>query len=281
MMTGMEVGSITVIPVLDGVGRVTPSQLFAPALLSDEGRGREGSDWLAHAEFLDGNGNLEMPVGGLLVLTADRVMLVDVGYGPTYPASVEHGASLLVNLRALGFGAEDVTDVVFTHLHGDHIGWASVDGVATFPRATYRCDERDWAFFVDGPSAGPANRDQAQEKLRPVGEQLQTWSADGAICAGVETMHAPGHTPGNSIIVLSSGSQRALFLGDVVHCPVQLLEDDWARIADVDGALARRTQMRVAQELASSGVVAVGAHFPGLRFGRVLAGDVGRRWVVP
>jgi hypothetical protein len=71
-----------------------------------------------------------------------------------------------------------------------------------------------------------------------------------------------------------------VFLGDVVHCPVQLLHDDWARIADVDPVLARRTQVRIANELEGSGAVAVGAHFPGLRFGRVLPGEVRRQWVV-
>ncbi|HEV8297948.1 MAG TPA: MBL fold metallo-hydrolase [Acidimicrobiales bacterium] len=268
----------------DGVGKVTPAQLFAPELAPAGGKGRAAADWVDHAQFLDGDGRLEMPIGALVVVAAERVVLVDGGYGPAVPATVENGASLLRNLAAAGFTPDDVTDVVFSHLHADHIGWASVDGVATFPRATYRCDARDWAHFVDGAADDQASdaayRRNAYDKLTPIAARFETWSSDGPLFGGVDVVHAPGHTPGNNMIVLSAGSERAVFLGDVVHCPVQLLDDEWARIADVDEAIARRTQARIARELEAAGTPVVGAHFPGLRFGRVLFGDAGRQWVI-
>jgi glyoxylase-like metal-dependent hydrolase (beta-lactamase superfamily II) len=286
-MSALDVGDIRILPVSDGIGRVTPGQLFSPERVGAGGRGHDAKDWLDHAQFLDADGRLEMPVGGLLVLSGPRVVLVDVGFGPTFPATVENGAALLDSLAAHGLAPRDVTDVVLTHLHPDHIGWASVDGVPTFPRATYRCDARDWAYFVDGAAAADAAgapdgayRRIAHDKLAALADRVEPWSRDGTICPGVDHRHAPGHTPGNTVVVVSSGTERAVFLGDVVHCPVQLLEDDWARIADVDEAMARRTQIHLAQELEGSGAALVGAHFPGLRFGRVLPGAGRRQWVM-
>ena len=167
----------------------------------------------------------------------------------------------------------DVTDVLFTHLHFDHVGWATQKGEVVFPNATYRCDEGDWGHFV-GPDAG------ATRKLSPLTERMAFWSGSGPLLPGLDVMVAPGHTPGSTIMVLSSGAERAMLLGDVVHCPVQLLDDEWAGISDVDPALAKRTRNALARELEGSGVPVAGAHFEGMHFGRLLVAEGQRRWVV-
>ena len=79
------------------------------------------------------------------------------------------------------------------------------------------------------------------------------------------------------MLVLSSGSERALLLGDVVHCPVELLEAEWASLGDVDQALAVRTREALAREFEGTGTPMAGPHFPGMRFGRLLPG-IGRRY---
>ena len=92
-------------------------------------------------------------------------------------------------------------------------------------------------------------------------------------------MAAPGHTPGSTIVVLSSGTERAVMLGDVVHCPVALLDDEWAGMSDVDPVMAKRTRNAIARELEGTGVPVAGAHFQGMQFGRILPGQGTRRWV--
>jgi hypothetical protein len=70
-----------------------------------------------------------------------------------------------------------------------------------------------------------------------------------------------------------------VLLGDVVHCPAELVEDEWETIGDVDPALARRTATQLAKEY-EGGEVAIGAaHFSDLKFGRLLVGEAQRRWV--
>jgi len=88
-----------------------------------------------------------------------------------------------------------------------------------------------------------------------------------------------GHE-GSTIIVVSSKAERALLLGDVVHCPVELLDEEWAGMGDVDPELAKRTRNAMARELEGSDVPAAAAHFPGLQFGKLLAGNGKRQWVI-
>ena len=74
-------------------------------------------------------------------------------------------------------------------------------------------------------------------------------------------MSAPGHTPGSTILVMSSGTARGLLLGDVVHCPVELLDDEWGGVGDVDPELAKRTRLALTRELEGTDTPVAAAHF--------------------
>jgi glyoxylase-like metal-dependent hydrolase (beta-lactamase superfamily II) len=273
----MRIGDIEILSVVDGIGRVSPTAAYlrsAPS--SDEPavggvRGRSPQDWTPHADLLSAEGMLILDLGGFLVRTADRLVLVDTGMG-RLDIGAMRGGELLSSLGALGVVPGDITDVVLTHLHWDHVGWTTQQGTIVFPNATYRCDRRDWEHFV-GPDP------KATKKLRPLEARLETWETSGPLLAGIDTLEAPGHTPGSTILVVSSGVERALLLGDVVHCAVELVDDEWAGLGDVDPALAQRTRVALARELEGVDVPMAGAHFPELRFGRLLAGEGSRSWV--
>lgn len=259
-----RVGDIEVLPVVDGSARLAPTDAYA---------GTTEEQWLPHQEFLDENGMLELTLGGFVIRTGDRVVLVDAGLGLLNdPTGTFVGGQMLDSMRAVGVTPEDVTDVVFTHLHFDHVGWATQKGRIVFENATYRCDARDWAHFV-GPDPG------ATKKLSPLADRLETFNADGRLMPGIDVQFAPGHTPGSTIIVLSSGTERAMLLGDVVHCPIELLDDEWAGMGDVDPELAKRTRAALNREIEGSDVPVAAAHFPGMQFGRLLKGEGARRWV--
>ena len=261
----MQVGNLSIDPVLDGSARFAPTDAYL---------GTTDEEWAPHRGLLADDGTVEFALGGFLVRGAgDRVVLVDAGVG-TIAHPPFQGGQLIDSLAALGVKPDDVTDVVFTHLHFDHVGWATQKGTVVFPNATYRCDERDWEHFVVGPDGGAAR------KLAPTESRLDAWSGDGSVLPGIDAMSAPGHTPGSTIVVISSGAERALLLGDVVHCPVELLDDEWAGVGDVDPELAKRTRAALTRELEGTDVPVAAAHFPGMQFGRLLAAEGKRRWVV-
>jgi hypothetical protein len=81
-------------------------------------------------------------------------------------------------------------------------------------------------------------------------------------------------------VVISSGTERAIILGDVVHCQVQLEEEEWACVFDVDPGLARSTRDNLLAELEGSDTVMAGGHFSDFTFGRVMRAEGRRMWSV-
>ncbi|MET0920467.1 MAG: MBL fold metallo-hydrolase, partial [Acidimicrobiia bacterium] len=104
------------------------------------------------------------------------------------------------------------------------------------------------------------------------------WDSDGPVLPGVDALRIPGHTPGSTMLVVSDGDQRAILLGDVVHCAVELLDDEWDGFADVDPVQAKAARNALARELEGTDTPIAAAHFPNLQFGRVLAGERSRRF---
>jgi glyoxylase-like metal-dependent hydrolase (beta-lactamase superfamily II) len=264
----MDLGNLHIDPIVDGVGRFAPTRTF---------RGTTDDDWSAHRDLLDADGMLQFVMGGFLVRGNGHVTLIDLGLGTGTLMGIT-GGSFVQNLAACGVEPHEVTDVLFTHLHSDHIGWAVSDGQATFANATLRASQADVDHFVHGSGADENER----AVLDVVGTHIVAWDAGSTttIVPGIDQFAAPGHTPGSSVIVLSSGSERAMLLGDVVHCPVQLIDDEWAGLFDVDPVMARRTRTALARELEGDPTLVAAAHFPDLRMGRLLRGEGRRLWQV-
>jgi glyoxylase-like metal-dependent hydrolase (beta-lactamase superfamily II) len=265
----MQIGDLVVEPIYDGVMRAPATVFYG---------GTDTEQWAPHRRFLEPDGKIRFDLGGFLVRGGgDRVVLVDAGMGPRSGvirdgAGSFEGGELLNSLAAHQIRPEHITDVVFTHLHFDHVGWASNEGAIVFPNATFRCDSRDWDHFRDN--------ERVQPILAPVEERLETWDASGPLLPGLDAMTAPGHTPGSTIIVFSSGTRRGMLLGDVVHCPVELIDDEWAGVGDLDPELAKRTRIALNRELEGTDIPVAAAHFPGLVFGRLLSAEGKRSWVV-
>lgn len=264
----MRIGELTVEPVFDGIMKA-PATAF---------RGTTDEQWAPHRQFLDAEGRLEFALGGFLVRTPDaRVVLIDAGIGDRSGTmmnglGVFEGGQLINNLERLGLRAGDITDVIFTHLHFDHVGWASREGAIVFPNATYRCHSSDWSHF--------RGSERVESILAPIENRLSTYDNSGPLLSGIDAMCAPGHTPGSTILVLSSGTSRALLLGDVVHCPVELIDDEWSGLGDVDPELAKRTRNQLAREIEGTDTPMAAAHFPGMVFGRLLSANGRRQWQV-
>ncbi|MGO4455272.1 MBL fold metallo-hydrolase [Arthrobacter sp. RAF14] len=263
----MILGDIQILPLLDGTGTEKAGEILSRPGVPDA--------WACHPEHFGEDGHWEIPLGGFLVRTGDRTVLVDTGVG-AFDDGKYRGGGLPEALRAAGSTPEEVTDVVFTHLHFDHIGWASLRGEAVFPRATYRVHQADWEHFVSGPQASA----DAVEKLLPVQDRFEPFARDFTLAAGIDAVHVPGHTPGSTVYVVSSQGLKATLLGDVAHSEVQLGERDWQVVWDHDPEAASALRNRIADGAADTPELLAAAHFPGMRFGRVITSR-GRREFLP
>jgi glyoxylase-like metal-dependent hydrolase (beta-lactamase superfamily II) len=311
----MRVGSAEIIPVIDGS---ILSRLPSTKPLPDAGT----AQWQEQHGMFTSDGMVESTVGGFLVRVGDRLALIDAGagqgfFGGFFSPEIDLAADddpIVAPMRAsglpdeqvqqfaadlrrtrvvqgrlpeslglLGLRPEDVTDVIFTHLHFDHIGWASSDGAAFFPNATVRCSSADLDHFLPGTLeeaflSHVFGAMAVRDRLGPVLDRIETWDTDCVLFPGLDVRLAAGHTPGSSVVVVSEGTERALILGDVIHCPLELMDDDFNFLVDHDQDLANAVREAYARELEGSGVPVAASHFPGLRFGRLLPGEGVRRW---
>ncbi|MFJ2620420.1 MBL fold metallo-hydrolase [Glutamicibacter sp. NPDC087344] len=262
----MRIGSVEIQPLFDGYGREQAGEIISRFNFPDA--------WRCHPESFGHDGHWEFPVGGFLIRTGERIIVLDTGVGPMDDGSYK-GGGLIAQLASFGVRPTDVTDVLFSHLHFDHIGWASRDARPVFPNATYRVHERDWRHFMDGEAKSAVGT----ELLSPIQNQLELFTADFEIAPHVSTRFSPGHTPGSTVFVIASEQQRAILLGDIVHSTVQLSEPDWTVIWDVDPLAASRVRNDIADDAEKTGDLLVAAHFPKMQFGRVLRVEGIRKFV--
>ncbi len=263
MIQSIRVGDIVVQPVYDGIAVLKPTMW-------------PGSDWTDHQHLLDDDGDLVVPVGGFLVRVAGRLLLIDTGVGDVHDSMFDAGA-LLQSLASLGVQPGDIDTVILSHLHRDHMGWVERDAEPTFPKATVHIGAADWEHFVETPDARP----KVVARLRAIENRVSLVDRDDVtILPGVTTRATPGHTPGHTSIVVSSGDERLILLGDALHCPAQLTETEWQFIADVDPELAIRTRQALLREAEDASTTLLPCHFPGMQAARLLSGHGTRRWVL-
>jgi glyoxylase-like metal-dependent hydrolase (beta-lactamase superfamily II) len=274
-MTEIKLGDVTVTRIDEMHGPIMPPAVFFPDLPAEA--------WPANADLLVPD---HLGADGSMVLVAlqtwllrseGRTILVDtgVGNGKNRPA-VEpwHRLDLgfLDRLAEAGVRPEDVDLVVNTHLHVDHVGWntrwAGDEWVPTFPAATYLMPAADFQHWnpANNPGiAGSVNEFVYDDSIAPVhaAGQVELWDGSYVIDRNLTLEAAPGHTPGNSIIKLTSGGDRALFAGDVVHTPLQLSHPQHNSCFCEDPAQARRTRTALLGWAADNTALVLPAHFSG------------------
>ncbi|MGU3496723.1 MBL fold metallo-hydrolase [Xanthobacteraceae bacterium A53D] len=216
-----------------------------------------------------------------LIDTGSEVILVDTGFGA---AARPRGMGRLEDgLKAAGYSPEDITLVVLTHMHGDHIGGLMKDGKPAFPKARYMAGQVEYDFWTDKARAGtPAegNQKAVLANVAPLVEKI-TFIKDGStVVSGITAMAAPGHSPGHLVFNVESDGRRLILTGDTAnHFVLSLQRPDWEVRFDMDKAQAAATRKKVFDMIAADRVAFLGYHMPFPAVGFLEKEEVGYRFV--
>jgi glyoxylase-like metal-dependent hydrolase (beta-lactamase superfamily II) len=273
----IRVGAVEVFPIVQLHYRVDPS-LFFPDIAAWP---TDPAAWYLREPYLV-DGRIAVDMGGFVVRTADRTILVDAGVGNDKvrpnPNFDHRGDDWLAALARTGIAPDDVDTVVFTHLHIDHVGFATTrrDGrwVPTFPQAAHLVTQTELDFWTSDASRRQLERlgDYMSDSVQPLADAgvLAIVEPDHVIADGIRLFAAPGHTPGNVCLEILSEGHRAVFAGDMVHHALQLAFPDRSTDYCVDEHLATASRRLLLESLAPDDLL-FPAHFPGSLPGRVAA----------
>jgi glyoxylase-like metal-dependent hydrolase (beta-lactamase superfamily II) len=274
-------GSLTVDVVVDLDRFELPLADFLPGISAET---IEAARARLEPDHLDADrGRLLVAIQSFVLHVAGRTILVDSCVGeekerPLIPAfHRRRRTGFLDRLAEVGVRPESVDVVFWTHLHVDHVGWNTrrQDGrwVVTFPNARYVAGRREFEYWrqQDGRPGGDAVQLPAfEDSVLPIFEagRLELVDDGYELGKGLTLLPLPGHTPGQ-LGVRAGGAVPAVFCGDAIHSPVQILDPDLSTAGSVDLAEAARVRRSLLENAAEGGWLIVPAHFRGTRCARV------------
>ncbi|MFE2540964.1 MBL fold metallo-hydrolase [Actinacidiphila glaucinigra] len=236
--------------------------------------------WEDNPHLLGEDGLLVMSVGAILVRTEGTNALIDLGVGPHEIdfAKLTDGArkgrmkggSLLSQLAATGLRPEDIDAVFFSHLHIDHVGWATAGDASqpTFANAVHYLSESEYDHWRSPATAGHPSAPTPQQ-LAAISSRMEFLREGQSPLPRITVVSTPGHTPGHTSLLISGEARRALVVGDAAHCPIEILNPDMTWVGDAHPEQATSSRHRISQMAQEPDTLVAGVHFPGLIFGQL------------
>lgn len=231
-------------------------------------------DDLATADGQDLN-DLTISVNAFLLELPGKLCLIDAGDGSRRGDFLGH---VRTALKTAGYDPEDVTDLLMTHLHGDHAAGLVEAGQPLFPKATMHVSREERRFWL-----APEEHDDIQATQTPMAlaaldayrERTAIFEPGAEIMPGVAIVPLPGHTSGQVGFKVGVANP-VLVSADVVHMPaLQVSHPEWGFLFDVDSAQALKTRLALLDEMATTGLRIAGAHIPYPGVIRVMRGENG------
>jgi glyoxylase-like metal-dependent hydrolase (beta-lactamase superfamily II) len=242
------------------------------------------AEWRRALPEADATGELSSDMSVFHVALGDASVLIDTGFGDAperYLKRVPHWRSpgIVAGLATVGVRPADVTHVLFTHAHYDHILGATVGGVTTtarFPRARHLIHRADLTIDEAREGARSPQREQfgALERLG----LLDLVDGDVTIVPGIALLHAPGESPGHSVVRARSAGATFYCLGDLFHFAAEVEHLDWL-IAGRDPVTLPLSRHRFVDEAVASNALLVFSHSSFPCWGRIVQNGAGQRWV--
>ncbi|MDA0815728.1 MAG: MBL fold metallo-hydrolase [Chloroflexi bacterium] len=242
--------------------------------------------WERVIDPMDERYRIPLGLNCLLLRSRGETILIETGVGAKPgdrdAASPAEEGTLLDSLAALGVAPEEIDVVVNTHLHADHCGWNTTTGsddlvVPTFPNARYIINAQEWE-----DATHPNERTRAtylERNIEPIADRLELMDGEHQITDEVIFVPAPGHTEGHSTVVIRSGQEWGVYLGDLAQHRIQLERTPWVSGLDILPLVSMETKKRLMDECVEAGALMMFCHGPYPGVGRMTSTPEGyRKW---
>lgn len=291
-MKTQRIGQFTIDRVVETEGAFSGVDFVLPN--ADMARVQEQADWLM-PRFVNAEHQLMMSFHSFVLRTPQHNILIDtcVGNHKERPlrASWHHQQfAYMEALAQVGLRPDQIDFVCCTHLHADHVGWNTElrNGawVPTFPKARYVFSQTEYSHWetehrqalAQGRAA--PNHGSFADSVLPVVDAGQALMVEGGhdFEPGVRLEPAHGHTPGSCVLHARSQGDHAVFTGDILHTPVQLLDLSWSSRFCHDPQAASAVRHQLVHQIADTATLLMAAHFPSPVAGRISSHAQGLRW---
>ena len=212
-----------------------------------------------------------LSVGIALIKSGERLVLMDTGSGTTAFTTDFFGDNighLVPTLTAMGVSPEDITDVIHSHYHPDHLGGTSLDGNLIFPNAQHYLPQIEWDFIqsdVNDEFLAPFVA-FANQQLQPLVDndgQLAFYGDEDEIVSGIQAIETLGHSAGHHSFVMESNGQQLLLSFDVFpHQILHLRHPEWFAGVDQIPDVAVATRQALLARVADEQIPVLTFHFP-------------------
>lgn len=257
-----KVGDLECVAVSDGSIFLPPAEFFSAPKAEVEQILREN--------FLPTE-RLTLHINTLIVKSNGKTILMDTGGGKNLGPTA---GFLPANLEKAGIKPAEITDVVFSHAHFDHIG-GTIAGKNKnfFPNAKFHISQKEWdeaikkSDYFGGKKIDETMKkvifDAIDEDLAPLKNRISFFSSDTEIAPGIVAMPAYGHTPGHAVYQVKSGAESLLFVGDLIHhAAVQLARPEITMFGDSYPSEAAAVRQKILKRIAAEKQSMMGAHLP-------------------
>lgn len=273
-----RLGDITLTIISEGTIKGLPSRMFD---------GVDEADWRPLVE-LDADGRIAMGLNSVHLTLAGHSILLDTGIGEPHPARaaleetwpITPTVPLVASLAACGIAPEQVTTVIFSHAHSDHIMGATHlhEGrrVPTFPRARHLMMEGEWR--ATAAQAEPESAAAVHMPVLQAHHLLKLVEGWYVVAPGIALVPAPGESPGHALVRIESRGQLAFYMGDLFHHPPEVSHPDWA-FPGRDRAQIRATRCALVEEALTTDALLIGAHMPFPGLGKLRRAQQTVEWV--
>ncbi len=257
-----KLGDLTITALYDG--------MFSPPM-----------DVITGVDVADATATLQQnfrPVPPVLTICAFLIRhpgglaLVDTGSADKFGPGHGH---LIGNMATLGIQPGEIDTILLTHVHVDHAGGLTdSDWQPLYLNAEIVLNsvERDFWAAETHPVSERMKKAQALAtgSLKPYQDRLRGVANGQEALPGMRLLALPGHTPGHSGWMLSSGRESMLIWGDVIHMPgLQFARPEATVIYDLDPAKAASSRTRALDMATTDRFRVAGPHMDFPSFGHV------------